>query len=114
MEFPRFFQIISKIINKGSPRFFQITSKQDDEYPRFFKNSYFKNKILEFPEIFPHHFKNKTKDTRDFFKLLEKQNPSCPRDIFSNDFKNKTRGPRGSFELVQKNPKGPQESCKLF
>ena len=130
MEPSRFFQIISRTRqgipeilsnqilqkqNTGAPRHsFKLLQKQYKTFRRFFRTTLkTKRKSLE---ILSYYFKNKTKDLRDTFKplqkqntgdlpdcfkLLRKQNTKCP-EVLSYYFKNRTNNRHDSFKLFKK------------
>ena len=76
----------SKLLQKQSPHwsltFFQITLKTRISQ---ILSKYCKDKIQWVSEFLSNYFKNKTRDPRDFFKILQKQNNQS-QFFFSNYF----------------------------
>ena len=76
-----------KTKQKGPSRYFQIISK---------------HYLQKVPEIPLNCFRNNTqKYSRDYFKLLQKQNTSSPRNPLKLPQKQSTKDPRDSFKLLQ-------------
>ena len=99
-----FQKIRRKVLDILSNYFKNEIQKVPEILSNYFKSKthrrfpYFKNKTQDSPEILPNYFKNKTqKDSRDFFKLLQKQNISGLQDSFKLP---QTQDPQGVFEIL--------------
>ena len=112
---PRSLKLLQKH-DKGSSRFFQTTAKAIHEMITEIHSNYFKNKIKDPRNSFKLLQKQNTKGPRDSFELLQKQDPQRVPEIPSHCFKNQLQGVWwDSFRPLQKeNTIGLRDSFKLL